>query len=780
MFAYSNRAGMMPQVGNWGEGDLNKSANAIKENFMGLNEAANAFNIPKTTLKRRLKKNDFLKRPLLNIQKLQTHVFRPSRSCVRSMAFRLAEKLKIKHNFDLESQNACYDWLQSFLIRNPELSVGKKPAGKVLLVIDGHSSLCSSVDMLEFADEHDTILLGLPCHTTRFLRPLNRRFFKSFKSNYNIECNAFTRNNPSRQITRLQFSKLFGFAWSKSATVENYCFRVQGTWNYSVKNMSAIPHYAYLTLSEDSTTKPPPPPPPVQRDANIGFTSNQEVAIGTDRPLPRLESALPRRHSNSLSVINAWRFLGLRKGAPVSSESKMLTLPYGTVMVDRLDYPPHTKAKLVQSLSGSLPDFLNLDSCQTILLVGGYSGDLPFSPALAFRRCSTIASFHPLWLSEPHTDIKHTTVTSRRRQQSATLSPERMAGYAEFMRRGETNSKLRRLPSPHPSHPAKCLAVLTQRNIFFDPLAIEWCIDWAAMPNTIPEYVTIEFSGLPPTMVANLKTYSVVSNGRPETSNPAINDTHGFPLPFAEVSIPLFPVLVRDSATSDAWPDEIGTQTQPKQLRTGKTFFPSSAASQNPVFQTSSKTPRLFPQVGRLRWLSGSLGLSQAPRGREGIPRNIQRVPEFLSVLKGSMSPRALFRNFTFLKDVFCKHLYDDNCNASNYYLTDIAYVSNAAVSVLKSTLCLQNYCFLQLQRDLFQCPVLVWTNRTMVSSNTDTKRTGVLAGVETVITLWSKQRDVGAVFFWTSLAKEKIMYEEEHKWRMLRAVNRPGVRSHT
>ncbi|KAK9717409.1 hypothetical protein QE152_g23744 [Popillia japonica] len=41
------------------------------------------------------------------------------------MAYRLAETLQLKHTFDHTKQMAEYDWLNSFLRRNPVLSIRK-------------------------------------------------------------------------------------------------------------------------------------------------------------------------------------------------------------------------------------------------------------------------------------------------------------------------------------------------------------------------------------------------------------------------------------------------------------------------------------------------------------------------------------------------------------------------------------------------------------------------------------------------------------------------------
>lgn len=58
-----------------------------------------------------------------HIKKLQSRGFTPTRDSVRSMAYYLAESLQLKHNFNHETKQAGYDWLSSFLVRNPELSI---------------------------------------------------------------------------------------------------------------------------------------------------------------------------------------------------------------------------------------------------------------------------------------------------------------------------------------------------------------------------------------------------------------------------------------------------------------------------------------------------------------------------------------------------------------------------------------------------------------------------------------------------------------------------------
>lgn len=393
--------------GEWSEDSLKNAVKAVENKEMGVNAAAKAFGIPKTTLKRRLKsqsfnkgsmgKNSLLgieneKKIVGHIKKLQSRGFTPTRDSVRSMAYYLAESLQLKHNFNHETKQAGYDWLSSFLVRNPELSIrqsegvsiarakglnkiavkeyfdllknvleenglidkpgnifnmdetglqlnnkpgkvvalkgsknvtsvtsgekgetisvltcvngegtflppfcimkGKnlkqefcdglppgaevkmspksgyvntdlffdwmkthftprKPAGKVLLLLDGHTSHTSCVEMLEFAENNEIILMSIPPHTSHWLQPLDRAFFKSLKMNYYSACSNYMTNNPSRKITRLQFGTLLSLAWGKSANVDNGIsgFRTCGIIPFEP---DAIPDYAFLSESTGS------------------------------------------------------------------------------------------------------------------------------------------------------------------------------------------------------------------------------------------------------------------------------------------------------------------------------------------------------------------------------------------------------------------------------------------------------------------------------------------------------------------------------------------------
>lgn len=76
-----------------------------------------------------------------------------------------------------------------------------------LLIVDGYTSHCN-VDMLEFADEHDIIILSLPSHTTHMSQPLDRAVFKSLEAAVFGACDHWIKTNLSRKSSRLIFVTL--------------------------------------------------------------------------------------------------------------------------------------------------------------------------------------------------------------------------------------------------------------------------------------------------------------------------------------------------------------------------------------------------------------------------------------------------------------------------------------------------------------------------------------------------------------------------------------------
>jgi hypothetical protein len=57
----------------------------------------------------------------------------------------------------------------------------RKPSGQVLIVLDGHWSHVSDNEIVDFGNENYIVLLCLRGHSSYYLQPLDRSFFKSLK-----------------------------------------------------------------------------------------------------------------------------------------------------------------------------------------------------------------------------------------------------------------------------------------------------------------------------------------------------------------------------------------------------------------------------------------------------------------------------------------------------------------------------------------------------------------------------------------------------------------------
>lgn len=151
------------------------------------------------------------------------------------------------------SQKSAYINKTIFLQWMREHFVPRKPLGKVLLILDGHASHVNSVEMLEFAESNDIIILCLPSHTTHYLQPLDRSFFKSLKAHFYESCRLWLRNHAGRRITRYQFGELLSASWGKAASTQNGSsgFKATGILPF---NRHIIPDYAFC-IEECSSRK---------------------------------------------------------------------------------------------------------------------------------------------------------------------------------------------------------------------------------------------------------------------------------------------------------------------------------------------------------------------------------------------------------------------------------------------------------------------------------------------------------------------------------------------
>jgi hypothetical protein len=105
------------------------------------------------------------------------------------------------------------------------------PARPLLLLMDGHSSHFSPVFVNKAAEEKVIVFCLLPNGTHR-TQPLDKGVFSPLKKAWKEECHAYMLKNPGKNVTRFQFSQLFGQAWMKAMSQTNIVagFRVTGVY----------------------------------------------------------------------------------------------------------------------------------------------------------------------------------------------------------------------------------------------------------------------------------------------------------------------------------------------------------------------------------------------------------------------------------------------------------------------------------------------------------------------------------------------------------------------
>ncbi|XP_039302962.1 jerky protein homolog-like isoform X1 [Solenopsis invicta] len=146
--------------------------------------------------------------------------------------------IKMRKESAYINEDLFMDWLENHFIP-------RKSPGQCLLILDGHGSQTNSPDMLQMAVDNDVHILCLPSHTTHYLQPLDRAFFKPLKTYFRDAACEWGNANPTKKIGRIHFGLLLTKAWSQAATIQTGIsgFRATGIYPFCP---SAIPEYAYL------------------------------------------------------------------------------------------------------------------------------------------------------------------------------------------------------------------------------------------------------------------------------------------------------------------------------------------------------------------------------------------------------------------------------------------------------------------------------------------------------------------------------------------------------
>lgn len=125
----------------WDDQEMMQAIEAVVDGEMGCFKASRIFNVPRSTLTRRVESltidDPDIKKRMLNFRTVLTHEQEKeildhilainstsrglTRKDVRSLAYQLAERDKVKHNFNNQEKLAGKDWLTGFRKRHPEL-----------------------------------------------------------------------------------------------------------------------------------------------------------------------------------------------------------------------------------------------------------------------------------------------------------------------------------------------------------------------------------------------------------------------------------------------------------------------------------------------------------------------------------------------------------------------------------------------------------------------------------------------------------------------------------
>ncbi|XP_069698836.1 uncharacterized protein [Periplaneta americana] len=126
----------------------------------------------------------------------------------------------------MDSDTFC-EWIRHFI-----RTVKPGPEEKVLLILDGHSSLTQSLKAIEICRQYGVIMLSLPSHCTHRLQPLHVSFFKPLNTFMSAAISTKMRALPGQQLNVQHIASLVGVAFHRAANMQITMngFRYTGLW----------------------------------------------------------------------------------------------------------------------------------------------------------------------------------------------------------------------------------------------------------------------------------------------------------------------------------------------------------------------------------------------------------------------------------------------------------------------------------------------------------------------------------------------------------------------
>jgi len=113
-----------------------------------------------------------------------------------------------------------------------------------ILLLDGHATQVFNLAFLKLMKENNITPFCFPSHTTHWLQPADKTFFKSLKHHWTEGGRKFIRETGGKAPSKKQYFELFIPAWQKAASIDTAQSGFRETGMFPV-NVQAILSHAF-------------------------------------------------------------------------------------------------------------------------------------------------------------------------------------------------------------------------------------------------------------------------------------------------------------------------------------------------------------------------------------------------------------------------------------------------------------------------------------------------------------------------------------------------------
>ncbi|CAG5012050.1 unnamed protein product [Parnassius apollo] len=175
-----------------------------------------------------------------------------------------------------------FQWLQHF-----KQHVQPTETNPVLLILDGHASH-KELAVIKYARNHHIHMLSTPPHTTHKLQPLDRTFFKPFKSVFATASSAWMKRNPAARITDYDIAALVDEAFSRAARLDiaQNGFKCTGIYPFNPEIFTDIDFLPSMMTD-------------VMQEVSSKENMANQFSVAHSSPVPSTSHALPANEPES-------------------------------------------------------------------------------------------------------------------------------------------------------------------------------------------------------------------------------------------------------------------------------------------------------------------------------------------------------------------------------------------------------------------------------------------------------------------------------------------------